>query len=312
MRTIIGTDEAGYGPNLGPLLIATTKWKIAGDDVNLRRLLEDVVCQHAEESDERIEVADSKQLYSSGQGLERLERGVMAFATTLGFSTNSFLEFLSNCCNLELPTNQLEAIYCSAGEFECPVEVANEQVKQDADRLAAALKKQGVEFCGFYVRCIFPDSFNNLLDHRENKATLLSHETLEMVHELMEPDTPHHIFCDKHGGRSKYAGLIQHCLTDSLVSIREESLERSHYNWSDNSIEFIARGESYLPIALASMAAKYVREQLMSAWNRFWQTEIPGIRPTAGYPVDARRFKAEISQRQDELGITDRAIWRLR
>ena len=37
---------------------------------------------------------------------------------------------------------------------------------------------------------------------------------------------------------------------------------------------------------------------------------IPGLRPTAGYPVDARRFKQDIAVVQQELGIEDRVIWR--
>ena len=26
---VIGTDEAGYGPNLGPLVVAATAWQLA-------------------------------------------------------------------------------------------------------------------------------------------------------------------------------------------------------------------------------------------------------------------------------------------
>ena len=28
---IVGTDEAGYGPNLGPLVISATAWEVPGD-----------------------------------------------------------------------------------------------------------------------------------------------------------------------------------------------------------------------------------------------------------------------------------------
>ena len=31
MPYLIGTDEAGYGPNLGPLVISTTAWRLPDD-----------------------------------------------------------------------------------------------------------------------------------------------------------------------------------------------------------------------------------------------------------------------------------------
>ncbi|MFT7631390.1 MAG: hypothetical protein ACI87E_002428, partial [Mariniblastus sp.] len=44
--------------------------------------------------------------------------------------------------------------------------------------------------------------------------------------------------------------------------------------------------------------------------NEFWIEQIPGLKPTKGYPVDAKRFKAEIAKVQAKLGITDEAVWR--
>jgi hypothetical protein len=60
------------------------------------------------------------------------------------------------------------------------------------------------------------------------------------------------------------------------------------------------------------MTAKYLRELSMRAFNEFWCARVPGLSPTAGYPVDARRFKMEISNVQRELGIDDHMIWRSR
>jgi ribonuclease HII len=49
-----------------------------------------------------------------------------------------------------------------------------------------------------------------------------------------------------------------------------------------------------LETALASMFAKYLRESAMVLFNRWWAERVPGIRATAGYPQDARRFIKEI------------------
>ena len=50
----------------------------------------------------------------------------------------------------------------------------------------------------------------------------------------------------------------------------------------------------------------------MGCFNRFWQTHVPGIRPTAGYPLDAKRFRTGIRAVQQRLGIPDHDLWRNR
>src|SRR4029453_5421862 len=80
MVFVLGTDEAGYGPNLGPLCIATSAWELpegAAAD-GLYDCLGGVGWGNWGGGDERIAIADSKCLYKAGDSLERLERGVLA------------------------------------------------------------------------------------------------------------------------------------------------------------------------------------------------------------------------------------------
>ena len=70
------------------------------------------------------------------------------------------------------------------------------------------------------------------------------------------------------------------------------------------------QGERFLPTALASMTAKYLRELSMRAFNKFWSVHVPDLRPTAGYPKDAHRFYKDIRTAQRKLGIDDHALWR--
>ena len=81
-----------------------------------------------------------------------------------------------------------------------------------------------------------------------------------------------------------------------------------------NQVEahFCTGGEAHLPVALASMTAKYLRELAMLAFNAWWCERVPGLRPTAGYPGDARRFKEDIAQKQRRLKIEDAMLWRER
>jgi len=78
-------------------------------------------------------------------------------------------------------------------------------------------------------------------------------------------------------------------------------------------VAFLLGGESRsLPIALASMLAKYVRELHMALFNEFWAENVPGLKPTAGYPNDARRFLADIADARARLGIPDEILIRRR
>jgi hypothetical protein len=48
----------------------------------------------------------------------------------------------------------------------------------------------------------------------------------------------------------------------------------------------------------------------MDVFNAFWQSLIPGLRPTAGYPVDARRFRRDIERTALEREIAPAVWWR--
>lgn len=65
-------------------------------------------------------------------------------------------------------------------------------------------------------------------------------------------------------------------------------------------------------VALASMTAKYFRERCMQQFNAFWAKHIEGLKPTAGYPVDARRYYDAIRDTMTRLGIDEEAVWRSR
>ncbi len=60
----------------------------------------------------------------------------------------------------------------------------------------------------------------------------------------------------------------------------------------------------FLPVALASMLAKYVRELLMLRLNRFFRARMPELKPTAGYFSDGRRYLTEIKPVLQRLHIS--------
>jgi ribonuclease HII len=96
------------------------------------------------------------------------------------------------------------------------------------------------------------------------------------------------------------------------VLTRDESSLRSLYVAGQTELEFAPRAERHVPVALASMAAKYVRELAMRLFNDFWKEHVPGLRATQGYPADARRFQEETAAARARLGMADSDFWRVR
>ena len=73
---------------------------------------------------------------------------------------------------------------------------------------------------------------------------------------------------------------------------------------------FQAKGESNIPTALSSIVSKYQREISMEAFNRYWLKRLSNLAPTAGYPVDARRFRNDVDEVRRKEGISDDCFWR--
>ena len=51
------------------------------------------------------------------------------------------------------------------------------------------------------------------------------------------------------------------------------------------------------------MVAKYTREVLMHQFNHFWVKQVPGLKPTQGYPLDAKRFREDIAASVELLNV---------
>lgn len=321
MPYLIGTDEAGYGPRLGPLVIsAAVFWVDAWDDgADLYRRLKGVVSKEAPRraTHRRVAIADSKALYSPATGLACLERGVLA---ALGLVDRCPADWLDIWQMLE--PGAIERLHSMPWhvdyDLRLPVAVEADDVAQLVPALARGLEQAGVRLVSLASRAVFPGDFNCANDRWGNKSETLSKTTLALLGEALAlcQDEPVRVVCDKHGGRSFYGRLLQEQFPDPLIEVHRESASESVYRWgpSDRRVEAIFRagGEAFLPAALASMTSKYLRELAMRAFNEFWCGRIRGLQPTAGYPTDANRFRTDVREAQQALGIDDHIMWRSR
>jgi hypothetical protein len=318
MRLLLGTDEAGYGPNLGPLVVAATAWEVP-DRLAPQAMydcLNEVVCCDASKSEDcRLAIGDSKQLYKPGHGLALLERGVLTALALLSREATCWRSVWRQLTGEEAADWLTDAWHDGYDE-PLPIDAPHEQLAQLAALLSRGLCARGVRLAGLQIAVLMPAEFNRLVKQYGNKAEVLSLTTLALVRRLLAalPMGPALVCCDKHGGRDRYAALLQHVFPEELARVRRESSELSVYELADEGrpieFRFLVGGERMLPTALASMTAKYARELAMRSFNAFWQRHVPGLRATAGYPGDARRFWDEIRPAQRKLKIDDALLWR--
>lgn len=322
MTYLIGTDEAGYGPNLGPLVISASLWQVtdgSGEDLyeRLSTVITSTSRRKAGDEPPRIAITDSKALYQSGKGLHFLERGLWAAWSLLGRQPATCAEVWSLLAGQS--AEHRHAALCDACDATpAPQDARREDLQQLQPALGEAFAAAGVRLLGLYSRAIFPDEFNEVVQRCGSKGAALSRWTLDLVAQAMEPlgEGRISILCDKHGGRDRYLPVLMECFPDRFIEANAEGRQRSVYRFGpcERRVEicFQAKAESHMPAALASMASKYLRELAMQSFNAFWCEKVPGLEPTAGYPQDARRFKDQVAARQRELAIEDRILWRMK
>ena len=327
MTLVIGIDEAGYGPNLGPLVIGSSSWQI--DELQCDHLSTKVADQFIQlQNDIHDDYragrgppwGDSKKVFTrkgtKSETLEPLERGVLAavqIATnTLPETSDSLLSLLA----LKSPAHSELTCWKKLNAVTLPLATKVPHAIQQAGQAAKQLRTHAIRLTGLACRWIFPETFNAALDTGMNKSDILSQASLQLAFDLrnQHPDSPAVIWCDRHGGRKRYTGVVSHCFDAARVEPLSETTHHSHYYIHDcehpTSIHFSVSGESQLPVAVASMTAKYTRELAMDVFNKFWTDKLPSLQPTAGYPVDAQRWWKETEKNRRGMNIKDDALWR--
>jgi len=319
MVFVLGTDEAGYGPNLGPLCIAASSWELPDDTAadGLYDRLDAVVCNDPASKCGRLAIADSKALYKSGSTLELLERGVLTILACLDRLPRKW-RTIWQALDGEALAQIDGAPWHDGFDEDLPLHTLADELRTRAIGFLDGCRSADVRILELQAAALFPVAFNAAVNQCDNKAEVLSLTTLRLARRVLERLPPGRaiVFCDKHGGRNRYAALLQHILPDELVIARIESAELGVYRvrHAGRTIEFRfqPKGERHLPTALASMTAKYLRELAMRPFNAFWQRHVPELKATAGYNTDALRFFKDIHSARKRLKIADALMWRER
>ena len=335
MRLVLGVDEAGYGPNLGPLVVAVSAWAV---DSRLEVLdgLEPFAPEFQAASwtprSAFVPFGDSKKIYQSGKGLAGLNFALRFFESIFEGKPPQKRPWFELGQLAQEDLSRVE----SHPWYRCknPAKGLGRANQVDENSEASCrfarekLLKLGVRLIGFRLRVLDEAYFNECVDRLGNKSDVLGHISLELAWKVLGECMDFHsfkgieIYCDRQGGRKKYAGLISQTYERShqesqvpFCSVVGESPKTSLYSMRHagiaTSIRFQVHGDSLFPPAAASMVAKWARESLMEQFNGYWREVVgPGLKPTAGYAVDAARFARDIEPWITKLAIEKNQWWR--
>jgi ribonuclease HII len=323
---LAGIDEAGYGPLLGPLVVGCCAFELSDADPASEQLpcvwkrLKKLVSRNRTKNGKKLHVNDSKIVYAAETGLKELERSILALLASKGAeSCDGVEELVQLTADHALDDLRVYPWYQPFAGERFPLEQDFLPVKLFANALRTEMEKCDARCIHLAARLVTERKFNEMLGATHNKGSALFSTSAIHLDQLLKKfgDKGLVIFCDRQGGRSHYGSLLRLMFEEWSLEIISETDARAEYRLLQEDrvvrIIFCEKAETQcLPVAVASMLSKYLREALMVRFNAFWKGHLPTVEPTAGYYSDGVRFLADIADVRTELGIADEQLIRSR
>ncbi|MCC8181190.1 MAG: hypothetical protein LIP23_09815 [Planctomycetes bacterium] len=311
---LAGIDEAGLGPNVGPLatacaaLLTPDDWQPA---TPWQRLAAAFIKPESK-GEACLTIADSKVIYRAG-GIAALELAVGAFTRLAYGSSKTRVRHHPRTGSVHpCYTRKLRVLpaFCRQADLIAVTE-----------RLAEALRSAEADPVHLEAALTYEPALNSRFDDGLNKNQALLLETGNHLQRLAErfPDKPILAVIDKQGGRNQYLPFLSALFPGRWIDTLEEGAAESRYRirraaGADINLIFAAKADrDSFATALASMAAKYARECAMAELNAWFSQAMPDVAPTAGYPTDARRWRVAVEAAAADLNsLRLELLWRNR
>jgi hypothetical protein len=314
MTIVAGIDEAGYGPPLGPLIVAGSAWRLrdGAKETALNRLI------NVSGTAGGLPIGDSKKLYHGPNTLGRIETSTLGHIVlgrgVLPLRMDALLDGAVDFHHEEV--HELPWYGHHLLRMPLPHKSNVDEVLTRTARHAELLADRNVEVLDLILAPVLEPRFNELTMHRNTKSWPLFHATGRIIDRLQQrwPDEDMVIHIDRQGGRIRYADLLAAFFPLAPINTVRESRAESVYRIDCEGrgrvkVHFHVKADGKCaPVALASVAAKTVRELFMVALNEWFAQQVPGLKPTAGYPTDAKRFLKDVAPLLDRQAPRNRLV----
>lgn len=300
---VIGIDENGLGPILGPMVVTAAAFRCP--EYNADSLWKLV--------DEQLPADDSKVVFKNrkhGQAETAVLRWLSLFnihATNTGTLIQKIChEFILPCPSAidspqcQLPTPVSVPLFSSLDWPSLPLDVWN---RFDVAEIKPAL---------LHATNICPGLYNQYLaDDKRNKLQL-DFELMMKLISIIERQFPKDrilAICGKVGATRYYLPWFKKNEFNHVVALKEHP-DCSQYQLSKRTtVCFIKDADSlHLPVAVASMIGKYIREIEMHHINTLL---LPNQRPVSGYrDTRSKSFIQSTQSKRKKIGLPDRCFLR--
>jgi len=177
---LLGIDEAGYGPNLGPFVMSSALFSLPdGCSTDLWKVLRKAVRKAHHKADGRLIVDDSKRVYSPNVGLGALERNIWPFIQLTNSSISATDDLWNHCAVDSMETVSHEPyVQWSSALPHSPAMVSSAAI------LVGVMNHTGITLKRLQSSIIAPRQFNQLTRQADSKAAIPLHSIRQLVASL--------------------------------------------------------------------------------------------------------------------------------
>jgi ribonuclease HII len=316
---LVGIDEAGFGPILGPLVVSSSSFSVPQQLLksDLWQVLKKSAANKRKYLAGRLLIADSKKAHNKSLGIKHLQRTVLSCLKCRGQEPSTLTELLKLLCPDYLEQLSEYPWYQKVDSHKLSADKAD--IALGAQVLSDDLSSNGIELLELKSRCLDVAYYNKMVNAVKNKANVLFTATSQLIKNAFDNFKADdlQIIIDRQGGRVRYRKALQLMFPDMELRIISESQNRSSYELQTNGklmrLHFIVRADDlYLPVSLASMVSKYLRELLVYNINCYFASFGADLKPTAGYWKDGLRFIKDIKTNLPHVKYDENQLIRLR